>query len=157
MARIYNFSAGPATLPVPVLEEAAKAVVEIAGSGMSILELSHRGKIYETLHNEARANCLKLMGLDPAEYTVIFMGGGASTQFAVVPMNFLPAGKTADYVDGGEWGKKAIETAQKLGTVNIAASSAAQKHMIGLQRAKITSATAISPWPEERPSFQAPG
>jgi phosphoserine aminotransferase len=97
---------------------------------MSILELSHRGKIYETLHNEARANCLKLMGLDPAEYTVIFMGGGASTQFAVVPMNFLPAGKTADYVDGGEWGKKAIETAQKLGTVNIAASSAAQKHAV---------------------------
>ena len=128
MARIYNFSAGPATLPVPVLEEASKAVVEIAGSGMSILELSHRGKIYETLHNEARANCLKLMGLDPAEYTVIFMGGGASTQFAVVPMNFLPAGKTADYVDGGEWGAKAIQAAQKLGTVNVAASSAATKH-----------------------------
>ncbi len=128
MKRIYNFSAGPATLPVSVLEEASKAVVEIANSGMSVLELSHRGKIYEALHQEARANCLKLMGLSPDEYTVIFMGGGASTQSAVVPMNFLPAGKTADYVNGGEWGIKAIKEAKGLGTVNVAATSEASKH-----------------------------
>jgi phosphoserine aminotransferase len=128
MKRIYNFSAGPATLPVSVLEEASKAVVEIADSGMSVLELSHRGKIYEAIHQEARAKCLAVMGLDPAEYTVVFMGGGASTQSAVIPMNFLPAGKTADYVDGGEWGNKAIKEAKGLGTVNVAASSAATKH-----------------------------
>jgi phosphoserine aminotransferase len=126
--RIYNFSAGPAILPVPVLEEASKAILEIADSGMGILELSHRGKVYEAIHQEARANCLKVMGLDPAEFTVIFMGGGASTQSAVLPMNFLPAGKTADYVDGGEWGKKAIKEAKGLGTVNVAASSADKNH-----------------------------
>lgn len=126
--RIYNFSAGPAILPVSVLEEASKAVLEIADSGMGVLELSHRGKIYEAIHQEARANCLKVMGLDPAEYTVIFMGGGASTQSAVVPMNFLPAGKTADYVDGGVWGEKALKEAKGLGTVAVAASSAASKH-----------------------------
>jgi phosphoserine aminotransferase len=128
MKRIYNFSAGPATLPIPVLEEASKAVIEIANSGMSVLELSHRGKIYEALHQEARANCLKLMGLSPEEFTVVFMGGGASTQSAVVPMNFLPAGKTADYVNGGEWGSKALKEAKGLGTVNIAATSEGTKH-----------------------------
>jgi len=95
---------------------------------MSVLELSHRGKIYEAIHQEARANCLKVMGLDPAEYTVIFMGGGASTQSAVVPMNFLPKDKVADYVDGGEWGKKAIKEAKGLGQVNVAASSADKNH-----------------------------
>lgn len=128
MQRIYNFSAGPAILPVPVLEEAAKGVIEISGSGMSILEVSHRGKIYETLHQEARALCLKMMGLKPEDYTVIFMGGGASQQFATIPMNFLKPGATADYVDGGEWGSKAIKEASKLGTVNVAGSSAATKH-----------------------------
>jgi phosphoserine aminotransferase len=128
--RIFNFSAGPAILPVPVLEEASKAVLEIADSGMGILELSHRGKIYEAIHQEARANCLKVMGLDPAEYTVIFMGGGASTQGALVPMNFLPSDKVADYVDGGEWGKKAIESAKSVGQINIAASSADKKHSV---------------------------
>jgi phosphoserine aminotransferase len=126
--RIYNFSPGPAMLPLPVLEEASKAVIEIADSGMGILELSHRGKIYEAIHQEARANCLKVMGLDPADYTVIFMGGGASTQSAVLPMNFLTRDKVADYVDGGEWGKKAIKEAQGLGTVHVAASSADKNH-----------------------------
>lgn len=128
MKRIYNFSAGPAVLPVPVLEEASKAVLEIAGSGMSLLEVSHRSKVYEALHQEARANCLKVMGLKPEEYTVLFQGGGASQQFATIPMNFLRPGATADYVDGGEWGSKAIKEAKGLGTVNVAASSAATKH-----------------------------
>ncbi|HTB22935.1 MAG TPA: 3-phosphoserine/phosphohydroxythreonine transaminase [bacterium] len=128
MKRIYNFAAGPAILPVPVLEEASKNVLEIAGSGMSVLELSHRGKIYETLHQEARSHCLALMGLKPEDYTVLFLGGGASQQFATIPMNFLRPGATADYVDGGEWGSKAIKEAKGLGTVNVAASSAANKH-----------------------------
>jgi phosphoserine aminotransferase len=128
MKRIYNFSAGPATLPLPVLEEAAKGVLEIADSGMSILEHSHRGKVYEAIHQEARANCLKVMGLKPEDYTVIFMGGGASQQFATIPMNFLRPGATADYVDGGEWGSKAIKEAKGLGNINVAASSAANKH-----------------------------
>ncbi len=128
MKRIFNFSPGPAILPVSVLEEASKAVLEIADSGMSVLELSHRGKIYEAIHQEARAKCLQLMGLSPEEYTVIFMGGGASTQSAIVPMNFLRPGQTADYVDGGEWGGKAIKEAKGLGTVNVAGSSAATKH-----------------------------
>lgn len=130
MKRIYNFSAGPATLPIPVLEEAAKGVLEIAGSGMSILEVSHRGKVYEALHQEARANCLKAMGLKSEEYTVLFLGGGASQQFAMIPMNFLKAGATADYVDGGEWGSKAIKEAKGLGTVHVAASSASAKHAV---------------------------
>jgi phosphoserine aminotransferase len=128
MKRVYNFSPGPAILPVPVLEEASKSVIEISNSGMSILEVSHRGKIYEAIHQDARAHCLKLMGLSPEEYTVIFMGGGASTQFATVPLNFLKPGQTADYVDGGEWGSKAIAAAKPLGNVHIAGSSAATKH-----------------------------
>jgi phosphoserine aminotransferase len=128
MKRVYNFSAGPAILPEPVLEEASKGVLEIAGSGMSILEVSHRGKTYEAIHQEARAKCLALMGLKPEEYTVIFMGGGASQQFATIPMNFLRPGATADYVDGGEWGSKAIKEAKNLGTVHVAGSSAASKH-----------------------------
>src|ERR1700722_12220444 len=128
MKRIYNFSAGPAILPVPVLEEASKAVLEIAGSGMSILEVSHRSKVYETLHQEARVNLLKVMGLKSDDYTVLFLGGGASQQFATIPMNFLKPGATADYVDGGEWGNKAIKEAKGLGTVTVAASSAAVKH-----------------------------
>jgi phosphoserine aminotransferase len=115
-------------LPLPVLEEASKAVLEIAGSGMSLLEVSHRGKVYEAIHQEARANCLKVMGLNPEEYTVLFQGGGASQQFATIPMNFLRPGAAADYVDGGEWGSKAIKEAKGLGTINVAASSAATKH-----------------------------
>lgn len=127
MKRIYNFSAGPAAIPVPVLEEASKGILEFAGSGMSILELSHRGKHYEGMHQETRALLLKIMGLNPEEYTVLFMGGGASTQFALVPMNFLKTGSTADYVNEGEWGIKAIKEAQKIGNVNVAGSSEAVK------------------------------
>ncbi|MGH7441769.1 MAG: 3-phosphoserine/phosphohydroxythreonine transaminase, partial [bacterium] len=130
MKRIYNFGAGPAILPVPVLEEASKGVLEIADSGMSILEVSHRGKVYEAIHQEARAKCLAVMGLSADEYTVLFLGGGASQQFAMVPMNFHRAGVTADYVDGGVWGDKAIKEAKGLGTVNVAASSAASKHSV---------------------------
>lgn len=127
MKRIFNFSAGPATLPVSVLEEASRGVLEIDGSGMSILEVSHRGKHYEAIHNDMRSRLLKVMGLSPTEYTVILMGGGASTQFATLPMNFLNAGDTADYVHTGEWSSKAIKEAKRYGKINVVASSEADK------------------------------
>jgi phosphoserine aminotransferase len=123
MKRIYNFSAGPAILPIPVLEEASKGILEIGGSGMSLLEVSHRGKEYEAIHFDARERLLRLLGLSPDEYTALFLGGGASLQFAMLPMNFLRPGQTADYVHTGEWAIKAIKEAKRFGTVNVAASS----------------------------------
>ena len=123
MNRIYNFSAGPGILPVPVLQEASQAVLEFKGSGMSILELSHRGKWYDPVHAEAMSLVLSTLGLSESEYTVAFMGGGASLQFALLPLNFLRAGQVADYVDAGEWGAKAIAEAKPLGTVYLAGSS----------------------------------
>ncbi|MCS6777673.1 MAG: 3-phosphoserine/phosphohydroxythreonine transaminase [Chloroherpetonaceae bacterium] len=122
MKRIYNFSAGPATLPVAVLEEAARGVLEIGDSGMSVLEVSHRGKEYEAIHFEAQERLLRVMGLDPGAYVVLFLGGGASLQFAMVPMNF-PGGAGADYVHTGEWSAKAIKEAQRFGAVHVAGSS----------------------------------
>ncbi len=128
MKRAYNFNPGPAILPLPVLQEASQGILEIGGSGMSILEVSHRGGHYEAIHFEARDRLLKLLGLKAEEASVLFLGGGASVQFAMVPMNFLPAGKTADYVVGGEFGAKAASEAKKVGSVNVAASSEADKH-----------------------------
>lgn len=127
MKRIYNFSAGPGVLPVPVLEEASRGVLEIAGSGMSILEVSHRGKDYEQIHYDTKARLLRMMGLSSDEYTALFLGGGASLQFAMLPMNFLSAGQTADYINTGEWSVKAIKEAKRYGAVNVAASSEAAK------------------------------
>ena len=127
MKRIYNFSAGPAVLPVPVLEEASRGVLEIAGSGMSILEVSHRGKDYEAIHFEAKERLLRVLGLSSDEYTALFLGGGASLQFAMLPMNFLQSGQTADYVHTGEWSSKAMKEAKRFGTVNVAGSSEAGK------------------------------
>jgi phosphoserine aminotransferase len=126
MKRVYNFSPGPATLPVSVLEEASRGVLEIGGSGMSILEVSHRGKEYEAIHADARDRLLRALGLDAAEYGAIFLGGGASLQFAMLPMNLL-AGGTADYVNTGEWAVKAIKEAKKFGTVNVAGTSEDKK------------------------------
>ena len=123
MNRIYNFSAGPGTLPAPVLEEASQAVLEFQNSGMSILELSHRGKWYDPVHAEAQAQVLATLGLSESEYALALLGGGASLQFAMLPLNFLGAGQTADYVDAGEWGAKAIGEARRVGTVHLAGSS----------------------------------
>ncbi len=123
MRRIYNFSAGPAILPVPVLEAASQAVLEINGSGMSILEVSHRGKDYEAIHQDAKERLLRVLELSAEEYTVLFLGGGASLQFAMLPMNLLGKEDTADYVHTGEWSKKAIGEAKRFGKVNVAASS----------------------------------
>lgn len=128
MNRILNFSAGPAVLPVPVLEEASQAVLDFQGSGMSILELSHRGRWYDPVHAEAQALVLSTLGLDPAEYAVAFMGGGASTQFALLPMNFLRPGDIPDYVVAGEWGAKAREEAARLGPVHVAGTSQATRY-----------------------------
>jgi phosphoserine aminotransferase len=123
MKRIFNFSAGPAILPIPVLEEASQGIHEIGGSGMSVLEVSHRGTDYERIHYDARNRMLKLMGLDPSAYTVLFLGGGASLQFAMLPMNILSKDASADYVHTGEWSSRAMNEAKLFGKVNVAGSS----------------------------------
>lgn len=123
MKRIYNFSAGPAVLPIEVLEEASQGVREIHDSGMSILEVSHRGKDYEAVHFDAKERLLRVLGLDAQEYTALFLGGGASLQFAMLPMNYLTPNTVADYVVAGEWGVKAVKEAKRFGTVHIAGTS----------------------------------
>lgn len=128
MHRVYNFSAGPAVLPEPVLEEASQGILEIAGSGMSILEVSHRGPEYEAIHFDAQARLLRILHLDPEEYVVLFLGGGASLQFAMLPMNFLTPDRTADYVDTGAWSNKALKEARRFGKANVAASSREEKY-----------------------------
>jgi phosphoserine aminotransferase len=120
MARVHNFSAGPAVLPLEVLQEAQVDLVDYKGSGMSIMEMSHRGKEYDAVHNEAVANLRELLGLDD-RYAVLFLQGGASLQFAMLPMNFLAAGATADYTNSGSWGSAAIKQARLVGNVNVAA------------------------------------
>ena len=126
--RIYNFSAGPAILPESVLDEAAQGVREIDGSGISILEVSHRGKQYEAIHSEAEARLLRILGLSADEYVPLFLQGGASLQFAMVPQNFLGAGQTADYIISGDWGAKALKEAKYYGDAREAASSKADKY-----------------------------
>ncbi len=120
MARVYNFSAGPATLPLEALQEAQTDLVDYKGSGMSIMEMSHRGKEYDAVHTEAIANAKELLGLGD-DYALLFLQGGASMQFAMVPMNFLGENQTADYVNAGAWGSKAVKEARLIGNVNIAA------------------------------------
>ena len=126
MARVYNFSAGPAVLPEPVLKKAAAELVEYGKSGMSVMEMSHRSKDYESIINAAEANLRELMNI-PANYKVLFLQGGASLQFAMIPMNLLVKNKKADYIHTGQWTKMAIPEAKKFGTVNIAASSEDKK------------------------------
>jgi len=121
MSRVYNFSAGPAVLPLEALETAQKELVDFKGSGMSVMEASHRGKEYSAVQEEAVANLRELMGI-PDDYAVLLLQGGASFQFAMVPINLLPAGQVADYTDSGEWGSKAIKEAKLIGKVNIAAA-----------------------------------
>jgi len=118
--RAYNFSAGPATLPEEVLKEAQAELLDYQNSGMSIMEMSHRGKEYSAIHNETIANIKQLLNI-PEGYSVLFMTGGASSQFALIPMNLLGEGQTADYTSSGAWATKAIKEGQLLGNVNIAA------------------------------------
>jgi phosphoserine aminotransferase len=126
MARAHNFNAGPAGLPLPALERAARELIDFEGTGMSIMEHSHRGKAYEAVHNEAIALTRELLDV-PADYDVLFLQGGASLQFAQVPMNFLPAGKSADYIITGGWSEKAFQEAGRLGTVRVAATTEKEK------------------------------
>jgi phosphoserine aminotransferase len=125
--RIFNFAAGPAVLPLPVLEEIQRDLVSLPGVGMSILEISHRSKTFESVLAQAEADIRTLAGI-PANYKVLFLQGGASMQFSMVPMNLLTAGATADYIDSGSWADKAIKEAKKVGTVNVAASTKAENY-----------------------------
>jgi len=127
MARVFNFSAGPAVLPVPVLQQAAAEMLDWHGSGMSVMEMSHRGKEFIEIHAQAEADLRELMGI-PKNYKVLFLQGGASAQFAVVPMNLLRGKTKADYVNTGQWSKKAISDAKKYCKVNVAASSEAENY-----------------------------
>src|SRR5262245_39957010 len=121
--RIFNFSAGPAVLPEPVLRKAQEAIWNVAGSGIGIMEHSHRGKVFDTILAEAEANCRALANI-PDDYAILFLQGGASLQFSMVPMNFLPDDRTADYLNSGVWSQKAIKEAKILGCqVHVAASS----------------------------------
>src|SRR5512141_3514099 len=122
--RVFNFNPGPATLPLPVLEQAQKEMLDYQGTGMSVMEISHRSKQFEAIIQTAEADLRQLMGI-PANYKVMFLQGGASLQFAMVPMNLRPAGASADYIVTGSWGKKAVDEATKLGTTKTAASTKA--------------------------------
>jgi len=125
--RIYNFSAGPAVLPLPVLEEIQRDLVSLPGVGMSILEISHRSAAFESILAKAEADIRSLASI-PANYKVLFLQGGASLQFSMVPMNLLTAGATADYIDSGSWAEKAIKEAKRVGSVNVAASTKAENY-----------------------------
>ena len=126
MKKVHNFSAGPAVLPAEVLKEAAQATIEFNNSGMSILEVSHRDKDFMNVMEEARSLVKELMGLGSG-YQVLFLGGGASTQFAMVPSNLLIKDRPAAYVNTGVWASKAIKEAKFIGNVNVIASSEDKK------------------------------
>lgn len=121
MARVYNFSAGPAVLPEEVLKEAAEEMMDYRGYGMSVMEMSHRSKTYQTIIDEAEADLRELIGI-PDNYKVLFLQGGASQQFAMIPMNLMK-NKVADYIVTGQWAKKAWQEASKYGKANKIASS----------------------------------
>jgi len=126
MARVFNFSAGPAMLPAQVLEQARDEMLDWNGSGMSVMEMSHRGKEFMSIAERAEATLREIMGI-PAGYKVLFLQGGASSQFAMVPMNLLRGSNGADYVNTGAWSKKAIAEAKRYCQVNVAATTEADK------------------------------
>jgi phosphoserine aminotransferase len=125
--RVHNFAAGPAVLPMPVLEEIQRDLIALPGIGMSILEISHRSKTFESILKQADAD-IRTLGNVPSNYQVLFLQGGASTQFSMVPMNLLAAGSTADYIDTGSWAEKAIKEAKKVGAVSVAATTKADNY-----------------------------
>ncbi len=125
--RVFNFSAGPAVMPVSVLEEAQRDLLALPGAGMSILEISHRSKRFEAILAQAEAD-IRTLAAVPANYRVLFLQGGASLQFSMAPMNLLGAGATADYIDSGSWAEKAIQEAKKVGTVNVAATTKGDRY-----------------------------
>ena len=125
--RIFNFSAGPAVLPLPVLEEAQRDLVALPGVGMSVTEISHRSKTFEDLLARAVDDIRALAGVPP-NYQILMLQGGASLQFSMVPMNLLTTGGSADYVDTGTWADKAIKEAKKVGRVNVTGSTKADQY-----------------------------
>jgi phosphoserine aminotransferase len=124
--RIYNFSAGPAVLPLPVLEQAQRELVSLPDVGMSILEVSHRSKVFEGVLARAEADIRELANV-PSNYRVLFLQGGASLQFTMVPMNLLQERMTADYLVTGAWSSKAVDEARKIGNVHVAATTKAEQ------------------------------
>jgi phosphoserine aminotransferase len=126
MARVMNFNAGPAALPLAALERAQKELLDFGGSGMSVMEHSHRGKQYEAMHNEAIGLVRDLIGV-PENYDILFLQGGASQQFAVVPMNLLHPGKSADYLMTGVWSQKALKEAKVIGSARSVGSTEKDK------------------------------
>src|SRR5882672_8800537 len=139
-ARVFNFSSGPAVMPVPVLEQIQRDLLALPGVGMSILEISHRSATFEEILARAEADIRTLAGA-PGNYKVLFLQGGASLQFSMVPMNLLPPDGAADYIDGGSWAAKAIDEAKKVGRVHVAASTKAD----GYSRLPAQSELTLSP------------
>ena len=129
MARIFNFSAGPAVMPEEVLAQARDEMLDWHGTGMAVMEMSHRGKEFISIAQTAEADLRALLGI-PANYKVLFLQGGAQAQFALVPMNLLGAKTGADYVDTGQWSKKAVQEAKRYCKANVAASSEAQRYTL---------------------------
>jgi len=125
--RVFNFSAGPAVLPLAVLEEAQRDLIALPGVGMSVMEISHRSNTFEQLMHKAQDDIRALAGV-PANYKILMLQGGASLQFSMVPMNLLGAGQTADYIDSGSWADKAAKEAKKIGKVNIAATTKGENY-----------------------------
>lgn len=124
--RVHNFNPGPSVLPVPVLEKAQAEMLDYSGSGMSVMELSHRSKEFESIIQTAEADLRELLNI-PANYKVLFLQGGASLQFAMLPMNLRPAGASADYIVTGSWSKTAWKEAAKLGATSLAFNGEADK------------------------------
>lgn len=136
MRRAINFNAGPASLPLPALERAREELLDFAGSGMSVMEHSHRGKEYEAVHNEAISLLRELLSV-PSDYDVLFVQGGASQQFATVPMNFLAPKTSADYIVTGAWGEKAVSEAQTVGAMLGASARVAMTTGTGSGKEKV--------------------
>ncbi|RJP60040.1 MAG: 3-phosphoserine/phosphohydroxythreonine transaminase [Ignavibacteriales bacterium] len=124
--RIYNFSAGPAILPEEVLREAQEDMLSYKGTGMNVMEMSHRGKVYDGIFKGAEADLRKLLNISD-DYAILFLQGGATLQFSMVPLNLMPPKNKADYIVTGTWAKKAVKEAKRVGTVNIAGSTEAEK------------------------------
>ena len=123
--RVFNFNPGPAALPLEVLEQAQAEMLDFKGTGMSVMEISHRSKEFEAVINTAEADLRELLGI-PANYKILFLQGGASLQFAMLPMNLRPVGASADYIVTGTWSKTAIKESKKLGTARAAAKAEAE-------------------------------
>jgi len=136
MSRVYNFSAGPACIPEDVLKKAQSEMLDWQGTGMSVMEMSHRGKAYMSIAEKAEADLREIMNI-PENYKVLFMQGGASTQFAAVPINLMGTNRKADYILTGQWSKKAIAEAKRYGDINVAAST---------EDSKFTTVTEQSDW-----------